>query len=313
MLNNFRKTFVLVAVVATLSTGCRSSKEYTKLTETGNKYTDAVDTLLEEAKELHIEASSETMLADDRIFNQTVEQYQENAAKDREIIQVINEIKNHNRLLKDYFDKLKELATNNAPQRAKDEITEIATNLKTVSENLKTTSFFPEESALQGIGNLVINSQIKGALREELEKRDELILTELTIQQEMLKKLSEFMKVRNEIKRNAQELHFVIRPLIKEGYMQYQEERNWIQRRIKILKSDNRVEKLELASNALKEFKGVFKDTVAGKITVARLNNTLEDIDNFLAILNETEQTENPPANPENPANQANQANTQNK
>ncbi|AFY55441.1 hypothetical protein Riv7116_2960 [Rivularia sp. PCC 7116] len=295
MLNNFRKTFVLVAVVATLSTGCRYSKKYENLAKAGDSYTDAVDTLLEQAKKLHIEASSEAILADDRISNQTAEQYQKNAAKDREIIQVINEIKNHNQLLKDYFEKLKELATDDAPERTKKEITGIATNLKKVSNNLKKTSFFPEESVLQRIGSLVIDSKIQGALREELEKRDRLILKELTIQQEMLKKLSEFMKVRVEIKRNAQEQRFVIRPLIQESNIQ--KEQDWIQQRVNILKSDNRVEQLEAASVALQEFKDIFKDSVEDKITVARLNNSLEDIDNFLALLEKTEQPEQPKAN----------------
>ncbi|MEO1432799.1 MAG: hypothetical protein AAFV71_27785 [Cyanobacteria bacterium J06633_8] len=303
MLNNFRKTFVLVAVIATLSTGCRNSKEYKNLTETGDRYTVAVDTLLEEAKVLHIKASSETILADDIISNQTVEQYQKKAAQDREIIEVINEIKNHNKLLKDYFDKLDKLADSDAPERTQKEITGIAKNLKTVSENLKKTNLFPEEEALQGIGNLVINSKIKGALREELEKRDELILKELTIQQKMLNKLSGFMKVRNDIIRNAQEQHFVIRPLINEKNMEYEKERAWIEQRIKILKSDNRIEQLESASDALKQFKDIFKDTVEGKITVARLNNALEDIDEFLALL------EKPPTKQPKQANPANQAN----
>lgn len=307
MLNNFRKTFVLVAVVATLSTGCRYSKQYKTLAETGDSYTDAVDTLLEEAKVLHIEASSETILADDRISNHTPEQYQENAAKDREIIATINEIKTHNQLLKDYFKKLLDLANTDAPERTKNEIKGIATNLEKVSENLKKTNFFPEERVLQVIGNLVINSKIQGALREELEKRDKLILRELTIQQEMLKKVSEFMRFRNDIKQNAKELHFVIRPLIREEKMTYQEERDWIDDRISILKSDNEMQKLEAASEALKKFKDVFKDTVEGKITVARLNSALEDIDDFLALLEKPEKPEEPTTT------QANTENTEEK
>lgn len=292
MLNNFRKTFVLVAVIATLSTGCRNSKQYKTLAETGDSYTVAVDTLLEKAKELHIEASSETILAADRGFNQTAKEYDKNAAQDREIIATINEIKNHNQLLKEYFDKLTQLATTDAPERTKTEINDIATNLEKVSENLKKTDFFPEERVFQGIGNLVINSKIQGALREELEKRNQLISRELTIQQEMLKKLSEFMKFRNDIKRDAKELHFVIRPLIREEKMTYEEERKWIAKRIDILKSDNRIQQLEEASEALKTFKTVFEDTVEGKITVARLNDALEDIDDFLALLKKPETTE---------------------
>ncbi|BAY81606.1 hypothetical protein NIES267_10830 [Calothrix parasitica NIES-267] len=300
MLNNFRKTFVLVAVIATLSTGCRNSKQYENLAVAGDSYTDAVDTLLEKAKELHIEASSEAILAADRGFNRTAEQYQKNAAQDEEIITTINEIKNHNRLLKEYFDKLKQLATTNAPERTKDEINGIAENLEKVSKNLEKTDFFPEKRVFLGIGDLVINSKIQGALREELEKRDKLILRELIIQQEMLKKLSGFMKIRVDIKNNAKELHFVIRPLIREEKMTYEEERNWIKERLDILQSDNRIQQLENASKVLKNFKNVFKDSVEGKITVARLNNALEDIDDFLALL---EKPEKPEATQENTAN----------
>lgn len=292
MPNKLRNTLILVAVIAALSTGCRSRKQYTKLTEAGKEYTTAVDTLLDRAKKLHIEASSEAMLADDIISNLTAEQYQINAAKDREIIEVINEIKNHNQLLEDYFQKLAELATTDAPERTKTEISDIAENLNQVSKNLKKSSFFPEERLLQGIGNLVIRSKIKGALREELEKRDRTILKELTIQQEMLKKLSKFMKYRDEVKRNAREKRFVIRPLIDEANIKNEE--NWIEQRVDILKSDNGVKELEKASETLKEFKNIFKDTVSGKITVTRLNNALEDIDSFLALL---EKTEKPLAN----------------
>ncbi|NJM22552.1 MAG: hypothetical protein HC836_10930 [Richelia sp. RM2_1_2] len=283
MHNYFRKTFVLVAIFATLSTGCKYSKQYQKLTETGSKYTTAVDELLVKAGKLQVESTSEDILSDDRLLNLTEQKYREKVEEDKEILQIINDIRNHNALLRKYFSKLDELARSEAPERTQVEIDGIATNLQTISSHLQTTRFSPNSGILKGIGHLAIHSQINGALREELEKRDRTILQELTIQQEMLNKLGDFMKHKVAIKRIAQEQRLVIRPLIDENAVANEE--SWIERRNEIFAIDTRVEELENASVALGEFKTVFKDSVEGKITGVSLNNALKDIDFFLALL----------------------------
>lgn len=283
MLDNFRKTFVLVTLVTIVSTGCRDRKQYEDLANAGNTYTLAVDKLLIKARELQIESSSEMILLDDRISNQTPQQYRKISEKDREILAAINGIRSHNQLLQKYFFKLNELATSKAPEQTKTEIDKIANNLDRVSKNLSKTIFYPNRNILQGIGNLIISSKIKGSLREELEKRDRIILAELTIQQEMLRKLSEFMEFRVEVRRNAKEQRFVIRPLIKQDNIANED--NWIAKRKDIFAIDNRVEDLKSASEALKNFKDIFKDTIEDKITTIRLNNALRDIDTFLALL----------------------------
>lgn len=288
MPHNFRKTFVLVAVVAALSTGCKYSKQYQQLTEAGDKYTTAVDELLVKAGKLQVESTSEDILSDDRISNRTVQQYIQVSEQDKEVLQIINDIRNHNRLLKKYFYKLDELARSDAPERTQQEIEGITNNLQKISSHLQTTRFSLNPGILKGIGHLAIHSKINGALREELEKRDRTILQELTIQQEMLGKLSEFMKNKVERKRLAQEQRFVIRPLINE--VAISDEEGWIQRRNEIFVIDTRVEELDNASIALAEFKNVFKDSVEGKITGVRLNNALKDIDSFLALLENKQQ-----------------------
>ncbi|MEB3216722.1 MAG: hypothetical protein VKN72_10880 [Nostocales cyanobacterium 94392] len=289
MLSNFRKTFVLVAVVASLSTGCKYSKEYQQLTEASSKYTTAVDGLLIKAGELQVESTSENILSDDRLLNQTVPNYREKSNEDKEMLQVINDIRSHNRLLQKYFSKLNELAQSKAPEDTQKEIDGIATNLQTISSSLKNSSFFPKPGILQGIGNLAIHSKINGALRKELEKRDRVILQELTIQQELLKNLSGFMKNKVEMKRLAQEQRFVIRPLIDTEPVENEE--SWIEKRNEIFAIDTRVEEIENASVALGEFKTVFEDSVEGKITGVRLKNALKDIDSFLALLENKQQT----------------------
>ncbi|MGB3756286.1 MAG: hypothetical protein WBA07_07920 [Rivularia sp. (in: cyanobacteria)] len=283
MFNNFRKTFILVTAIATLSTGCKYREQYQQLTETGSKYTTAVDELLVKAGKLQVESTSEDILSDDIILNITETKYQEKSDEDKEILQIINKIRNHNRLLQKYFSKLEELAASDAPERTQVEIDGIANNLQKISSQLQATRFSPNPVILKGIGHLVIHSKIDGALRKELENRDRTIIQELTIQQEMLKKLGDFMKTKVERKRLAQEQRLVIRPLVDQNPVTNEE--SWIQERNQIFAIDTRVEELENASDAIAEFKTVFKDSVEGKITGVRLNNALKDIDSFLALL----------------------------
>ena len=177
MLKNFHKTFVLVAVVASLSTGCKYSKQYQQLTETGSKYTTAVDELLVKAGKLQVESTSEDILSDDRLSqNFTEQEYREKVKEDKEILEIINGIRNHNRLLQKYFSKLDELARSDAPERTQVEIDGIATNLQAISSRLQTSRFAPNPGILKGIGHLAIHSKINGALRKELENRDRTII-----------------------------------------------------------------------------------------------------------------------------------------
>lgn len=294
MLSNFRKTFILVTAIATLSTGCKYTEEYQKLTDASYKYTVAVDELLVKAGELQIETTSENILANDSQVNQTVAQYRKFSKQDKEILEIITKIREHNRLLQKYFSKLGELASSDAPENTQAEIEGIANNLQTISSNLRTSSLSPNTGLLKGIGHLAIHSKINGALREELQKRDRTIIQELEIQREMLKKLSDFMQSKVERKQNALEMRSVIDPLTQEEEIADKE--SWIQKRKEILATNMHVQELKNAGDALTEFKNVFKDSVEGKINSVRLSNALNDIDSFLALL-ENKQELNSQAN----------------
>ncbi|MFQ4144881.1 hypothetical protein [Chlorogloeopsis sp. ULAP02] len=285
MLNKFSKTFILATVVATLSTGCRYSKEYQKLTEAGNKYTSAVDKLLIKASELQIDASSEKLLLNDRSSNQTLKNYQDSNRMDREMLATISDIREHNQLLQDYFTKLKELAHSDAPEQTKIEIDGITSNLQKIGSKLQANSSSPRLSLFGNIGKLIVHSKIDGVLKEELEKRNPTILKELTIQQEILKSLGESMKYRIELIQQAREQRLVIRPLIEEQPIADELVPQWIQERKQIFLIDKHVREIEQASYALEDFKDIYKASVEGKINSERLNNSLRDIDSFLALL----------------------------
>lgn len=286
-----RKVLVLMAVLAALTSGCRYSKEYQKLTEAGNKYTTAVDELLVLAGDIQVESSSERMLQDDKIVNQTPVQYQNISRQDREILQTINDIRLHNQLLQKYFNKLEELATSDTPLEAEREITNISNNINSVSFKIRKSRLFssPSQGVLQNITNLAVHSRIKGAIRKELKKRNHIILQELTLQREMLQEIGAFMKHRIELIKRAREKRFVIRPLVAEKPIENEDE--WINERNKIFLIDKQIAELRNASDALNEFKDIFQASVEGKIKSQRLNNSLKNIDSFLALLENTKKS----------------------
>ncbi len=291
MLNDFRKTFVLVAVVATLSTGCKYSKQYKKITEAGNQYTTAIDELLNKANELQIDSSSEKLLQNDIISNIDVDFYNNYKNNDKEILEIISGIREHNNLLREYFNKLRKLAYSEAPGEVQKEITDIATNLQTISSQLQKNSSLPRPIVIGKIGKLIVHSKINGVLKKELDQRGEMIYEQLEIQGEMLTVLGEIMKNRVQSIKEAREKRLVIRPIIEKDPIPSNSTAQWINFRKEILLMDKQVKEIEEASGALDDFQNIYKASVEGKINSQYLNDSLEDIDRFLALLQNNNQS----------------------
>ncbi|MEL6462351.1 MAG: hypothetical protein AAFQ91_29710 [Cyanobacteria bacterium J06621_15] len=288
MLNNIRKSFVLVAVVATLSTGCKYSKQYQEITKTGNQYTAAIDELLDKASELQIDSTSEKLLQNDSFSNINVDFYNNYKSNDKEMLEIISRIRQHNSLLGEYFNTLNQLAVSKAPDNLQTEITGIATNLQTIGSQLQTSPLLPRPMVIGEIGKLVVNSKIDGVLKNELEQRHPIILKQLKIQEEMLTILSELMKTRVESIKEARERRLVINPIV--GSEPISSPKQWMDLRKEILLMDKQVQEIEKASGALYDFQNIYKAAVEGKVNSQYLNSTLEDIDRFLALLQDNQQ-----------------------
>ncbi|GAA6623910.1 hypothetical protein [Scytonema sp. NUACC26] len=279
------KTVIVFTVVATLTTGCRSSEDYKKLTDAGTKYAEAVNELLTTAGDIRIDLTSEQILRDDRQSNQSLENYMQRSQSDLKRLQVIEDVRNHNILLRKYFSTLQELATSNAPNDAQLEIASIATNLNNIGQRLENSEVLSSrnEGIARAATNAIISSKIKGALKEELEKRHKTILKELTIQQEMLNFLSESLQDDVEMMKSAREQRLIIEPLTSSTNIEAQNQ--WIEDRRKIITIDRKVAELKNAGEALGEFQKAYEAAVRGELNTARLNHLLRDIDTFLALI----------------------------
>ncbi|WP_375506339.1 hypothetical protein [uncultured Nostoc sp.] len=282
MKRTFRKTVVVFTVIATLTTGCRSTDEYKKFAKAENEYANAVDKLLDAASDIHIDYTSEQLLNNDKITNQTRGDYKSFTENDEQRLEVIDKLRKHNNLLRDYFQLLNELASSDAPARAQEEINGVVDNLNNSGKELQGSNLITNSGLFEGITNLVVSSQIRGALRNELEKRNGTIMHELTIHTEMLKILGDSIEQDAKLIRQAEEERLVILPLTQDAEIPDKEA--WIETRREIL-IRRRGKELKDASNALSEFQGVFQGLIEGKLSLARLNGFLQDVDNFLQLV----------------------------
>ncbi|MEH2151482.1 hypothetical protein [Nostoc sp.] len=283
MKKTLRQTVAVFAVIATLTTGCRSTDEYKKFANAGSGYANAVDKLLDTAGDIRIDTTSEQLLRNDRILNLTVDDYKKLADRDQERLEVIIKLRKHNKLLSDYFQLLNELAGSDAPTRAQGEITGVVANLNTIGKELQGSDLITNSGIFEGIANFVVSSQIRGALRDELEKRHRTILLELTIQKEMLKVIGDSIAQDAKLIRIAREERFVIRPLIEETTIS--DEDTWIETRRDLLKMERRGQELQFANQALGNFQEVFQAFIEGKLSVSRINNFLQEVDNLLQLV----------------------------
>lgn len=275
---------IIVTVLATVISSCRSTDDYKRLAEAGTQYAVAVDSLLDTAGNIKLDATSEQLLKNDRLLNQTPNDYIELSQLDVEKLQILEELRAHNQLLKRYFERLQELATSNAPQQAQSEIEGIAGNLNVIGKKLRGSSLVTNTEVFKGITGFVVSSKIRGALRDELIKRGETINLELTTQEELLDVLGKSTKHDLQLIQLAQEQRLVIRPLIQPELISNEEA--WIATRKSILTGQKNANQLIAASAAITDFKEIFQSFVEGETDSARINTLLTDIESFVALIN---------------------------
>lgn len=276
---------VAVAMMTTFLGGCRSTDEYKKLAQAGTNYSNALNQLLDIAVETRINESSEELLLQDRDINRTFDNYKKFSDSDSNLIELVNRLKKHNRLLSKYFYLLEDLAGSNAPERTQTAIGGVIGNLNIVGQNLRisNSNLIKNKEVFQGIGKLIVSSQIRGALKEELEKRNQTIMLELKTQQELLNALS--TQIKGELKeiQKKQEVRLVINPLLEPTVIESEDA--WITTRRELLTQELTAAELETASQSLGDFQSIFQDFVEGRSSSARIDSLLTDIENLLSVI----------------------------
>lgn len=303
MMKKIYKTLVIAAIVTTFASGCRTTKEYKQFAEAGDNFVKATDTLLEKAGEIKVNETSERVLKSRREIlqinnkeapndivdnnnrlseedsNDIVAMYKELSEEDKKRLEIIKELRKHNKFLQQYFKKLLELAKSDSPDKTKTAIENIATQLRESNSKIINLNIIEKVPPVTGI---VLDARIRGALRKELEKRKETIYQEIILQEKALTYISSFMEEDIKKIRDFQEQRLLIEPLKSENI----DGNIWIEERYKILTQDGEIiPQINNAIDSLRKFKAIFIDSMEGEITSKRLNNFIQETNSFSTIV----------------------------
>src|SRR5690349_12496034 len=245
-------TLALVLSI-TFTTGCKSTKEYAALAQAGTTYATAMDRLLLATQDIEIDTTSERLLQDDALSNQSLELYRNLSNENEKTVKLIVLLRKHVKLLSRYFGLLQELATSDAPERTKKAIGGVISNLNSVGNEIRGTGVVPNAigAAAGAATEFIVNAKIRGALRDELKARRETIDKELSVQEELLKFLSEHLNHDVALIQKTREDRLVIEPLISTTPIPRADD--WINVRHSILTMNLTVQELKTASANIKK------------------------------------------------------------
>jgi hypothetical protein len=273
-----------LAIVLLGAAGCASTQEYAGFAVAGSNYAAALDRLLVASRDATVDATSNRLLQDDALTNLTLEQYRQLADGDRSRLEVIEGLRLHADLLGRYFRTLSRLTDSSAPAEVKNALASTVAGLNGVSRGLHASGLLsdPAKAAIGAIGEVVIAARIRGALREELQMRQTTLRRELALQEELLAALGQSIAHDLLISIQAREGRDVIAPLRAEEPIADAD--RWVATRRSVLLAEPKVAELQNASRAAKEMREAFEDLLSGRLSGARLNGLVAELDPMIAI-----------------------------
>ncbi|WP_287079344.1 MULTISPECIES: hypothetical protein [unclassified Microcystis] len=229
-----------------------------------------------------MDASSENLIAND-LQNQDRDSrnYAETTKEDDEWLTLIAEIRQHNRLLKEYFFALEDLATSNAPQEARKATDNIFKQLNGISNSIQAN---PRVGSIPvpSIPEIILSQKIKGELRKELEARKEAIYREIALQEALLKLLTSQIKTDLKDIQNLKDERSVLPAFAAEQPIEKPDD--WIIRRRQIRTMTLSVQGLDDATKATESFKESFKLLLEDRFTIGRANALLSEIESLINV-----------------------------
>lgn len=294
MAKKMYKTLLIVAIATIFASGCRTTKEYKKIAEAGNNFVEATNNLLDTAGDITINTTSERVLSDrivsgeikpnDEKAKNFIRRYTKLSEEDKKRLEFIKELRKHNQFLQDYFAKLIDLTNSDSSERTKVAVESIAQNLQESGNKLIKLSSVNIDQ-LPSATKIFIDARIRGALREELEKRKYTIYREITIQEKLMKIISNSIENDIEIMRDLKEYRLVIEPLLDSENF---DENTWIETRYQVLTHNTEVlSKIEKASDTLGKFKEFFIASIEGDINTKSLKRFIQETNSFSVLTSE--------------------------
>jgi hypothetical protein len=213
-LRRWWRPLLLVPFLAGAGVGCVSSVDTTTVAAAGGAYAAAMNRLMLATGRVAVDASSERLLQEDTPAGQTLEAYRRVAAADAHRLDLLERLRDHNRLIGRYFAMLGELT--DAPEAAaiRERLRGIFQSLNETTAELRALPDFPLGAT--GPPPVAWASLPSGRPADELRRDAPRLRLAFRTQEALLGGLVATVRRDFEVIRQAQEQRLVIEPLLSQ-------------------------------------------------------------------------------------------------
>ncbi len=214
LLRRWWRPLLLVPFLAGAGAGCVSSVDTAAVATAGGAYAAAMNRLMLATGRVAVDASSERLLQEDTSASQTLEAYRRVAAADAHRLDLLERLRDHNRLIGRYFAMLGEWA--DAPEAAaiRERLRGISQSLKETTAELRALPDFPPDAT--GPPAAPRASFLGGRPEDELRRDAPRLRSAFRAQEALLGGLVTGVRRDFEVIRQAQEQRLVIEPLLSQ-------------------------------------------------------------------------------------------------
>jgi len=260
--------------------GCSAKRQVT-FGHAGAAYAVSLDKLLSRSETAAVDATSERLLQDDQLSNQTADSYTRLSALDQVRLEIIARLRKHARLLARYFSALDALADSKAPDQAEQSMNAVADQLNAVGEQLRHSPLMANTAILSKTTTFAVGQIRNKMLREELVRRHDALDRELGTEETLITALGKAIQHDVELARQVREQRVVIDPLIAITPIEHPDE--WIAARREILLSSRRIAELDAAVEAVHALRIAFQDLNNETRNHATIRSLLSDVEGMLS------------------------------
>ncbi len=293
----FGLRFMLVACIAPLALlcpqGCTSARlnQFKNFAAAGIAYVDAADAVLNEAGDLVVDEDSDNLIMtrDHLSEAQRTSTIQKFNDQDQRYLKILYDIRRHNRLLRDYFVALAELAGREARSQIGKSTKSLYDSLSKLHQAIGKAQIKDGKAIgtlMEPAVTLAVAQFQQAALEEELRERAQLIERELALQHAAMKAVARVMKSRLESTLTADESTKIVLPYAGKGTPPVDKlPRTWKADRRRILKARVSSDSVDAVEKVARRLQSNFVKLVNNEFDLDDLHLMIQDMNDVIALM----------------------------
>jgi dynactin complex subunit len=290
---SFRICFILLAI-SFLLFSCASAKinQFSRFSELGSAYSEAIMGLTKEAGNVAIDADSTALVKAREVLTpkERGETIIEHNKLLRERIELLRDLRRQAQLLRSYFQALAALAKTDAPSGIGAAAEGVVSSLGKISERIKDAKVgaLPVSEFIGPVVKIVVAQFQRGALEKELRVRAPIIERELDLQQAALQAIANQMRTDLQVLQQREEALEVVDPFraTKDSLPS-----DWTKRRKELLNAHISLDSVDTGVELARNLKLSFLALVEDRLDVSDVETLFGDINEILTLIEDIQGT----------------------